>query len=695
MTEERVEGLNELLAGLREEGEAVESGQFSVAADKALHKLEQYSLKDPALFILEALGLAVCGGATFFRVFSTGSRVVAEFDGIEFEESHFVNPSQALFQKDADNSSLHRALLLTGLSKFAEGREARLVSRKVGYHLEAGKWVLCPGEAELEFNRVAVERPYRFLSQRFKRAPSLEQIMETGRLVPLRLSLNAKGIYGLFCAPAYNDEFIGQLCLQGRESLKKVGQYGELTRVEEIDENFSGAIYLASGPKAQRQGIVVVRNGVCYRLPSTVLGPGVSAVIVTSGLTRDLGGAGIVENAEFRRIVQILREKAHKFVYDVIRSDLRWRVANRELLPLIDSMPDDAELSTWASQFKAHLSDDRRAQHPDVVVNAFQRGDMKRANSLGLVQLEQFLKESDRITYRPQKLIAETARQLWALCLEGGSHRLSTARDLVLICLELEGKRDSKVRPESPILEILLLRREGDSRQALSLCREVLGGALEDKRERQFVARMELELLLAQKQMGEGREVALRSMSVDDEEALEPDDVYDSESIFFVEYLAHLCQLRGEEKRFDTIYQLLQGLSYCDLANAIRAEVWTRGSRGRLGFGDWLKRRVTASGASAWFFYSTRRQLPRSLSLALQGRVTEDLEPAFRQFFDDSGRVYTAYLEAVRNNVAHQLRRRGEFQEADRLLATTELLGMVIANRDILATGRSYYRVFG
>ena len=420
-----------------------------------------------------------------------------------------------------------------------------------------------------------------------------------------------------------------------------------------------------------------------------------SAVIVTSGLTRDLGGAGIVENVEFRRIVGLLREKTHKFVYEIVRSELRWRVANRELLPLIDSMPDDPELSDWASQFKAHLSDSRKRQDPNVVVTAFKRGDREGANSLGLIQLEQFLKESERVTYHPNKLIAETAEQLWALCLEGGSDRLSTIRDLVLSCLDLEGRRDSNLRPENPVLEVLLLRREGEHGKALGLCRKLLDTALEDKQERLMVRRMELELLLAHQKLDEARETALGLLCAENEEALDQDDAYDSESIFVFECLAHLCQLRGEEKRFDALYQMLQGASYCDLANAIRAEVWTRGSRGRLGFGAWLKRRVTASGMSTWFFNFTRRQLPRSLSMALQGRDTEDLEPSFRQFFDDSGRVYTAYLEAVRNNVAHQMRRRGEFSEADRLLATTELLGMIVASREILASGRSYFRPFG
>ena len=677
MTEKQVQGLNELLAGLRQEGEAVESGSFSVAADKALHKLEQYSLKDPALFVLEALGLAVCGAATFFRVFSDGSKVVVEFDGTEFQESQFENPSQALFQKDAESSSLHLALLLSGLSRFAAGQEAALSSCTISYRFDGQEWKVGPGEKTLEFNRVVVERPFRFLSQRLKRAPSLLQILKTGRLAPLKLSLNNKGIFGLFHAPAYTNEFVGQLCLQGRESLQKISQYGELTRIEEIDEDFSAAIYLASGPKAQRQGIVILRNGICYRVPSTTLGPGVSAVIVTRGLTRDLGGAGIM--------LEFLRQKTQEFVREIIRSDLRWRLANRELIPLLDSLPQDTELNSWATQFKAHLNEDRTSQNSDLITS----------DSQGLVRLEQYLKQSERINYHPNKLIAQTAQQLWALPLEGRSERLSTARDLVLICLELEGEREPQVRPENPLLEVLFLRREGDCDSALVLCRELKERHLEDKSEKRLIERMELELLLAQERIEEGREAALRLMSVEKESELDAEDVSVSESMFVVEYLAHICQLKGEEKQFDRLYGRLQGVSYCDLTNALRAEVWIRGSRGRLNFGDWLKRRVTASGLSAWFFHSSKRRLPGALSQALQGRLQEDLEPGFRQFFENSGRIYTAYMEAVRNNVGHQLRQQGEFLEADRLLATIDLLGFVVSNHEILVSGRSYYRAFG
>lgn len=679
MENERVSVLNELLASMRDEGTEVDSGQFSVSADKALHKIEQYSLKDPMLFVLEAVALAVCLGATEFRVTSGLQRVSVEFDGEILNDTHFRDPVRVLFEPDADDTALHLALIITGLKKFAGKSSARIESGLVSYQLFEEEWRMSPGIDGCERNRIVVERPFLSLTES---KPSLKTVLDVAKLAPLRLFLNGKSIFGLFHAPAYGNEFVGQLQLEGQPGLWRMADKGLLTETRPIDDTFSACLFFGPPLKAAEQGLVVLRNGLCYRLPATELGPGVSGLVISNHLRRDLGGASVAQNSEYRRIIDTLRSQIKEYVLTLIQGERRWKKANRAIVPLLESF-NEPKVKEWVREFESLIYEKSAQQDLDLVAQALQSGDLEKAESAALAELEKFLVNTEKLQYRPLDFIKLAAEQDWLLPTEYRAVRLRSAREMILLAQELEGSRASQDGFSEQLHQILCLRRQSKFGQALELCRES-----DDKN----AVRMEVELLLSLVRYDEAQRKLLDELGAKDVESYE---YQYGDPIFAVEYLAQICQLTGEHDQYDRLLGALQGDSYCNATNSIRADAWARHSRGRSTFANWLKRRVRSSGMSAWAFFGERRHLPRALSRALRGEsLSRDLNGPFRKFYKDTGKIYLAFFEVVRLSVAHQLRLNKEFKKADHLLATTHMLLRVTSRRDVLATGDSYQRIF-
>lgn len=141
------EPMDAVLADLRGDGRIDSEGGFSMDRDKAREKMRQYQLAEPGLYVLLLVQAAVRKGAARidFRIDTDDLRMA--FDGAPFTVGDFDGIYNAMFQREASESSRALADLAMGLNA-AMGLDPKWIDVKSGDGEHAARLVLRRGQPE-------------------------------------------------------------------------------------------------------------------------------------------------------------------------------------------------------------------------------------------------------------------------------------------------------------------------------------------------------------------------------------------------------------------------------------------------------------------------------------------------------------------------------------------------------------------
>ncbi|MBI4345431.1 MAG: hypothetical protein HY553_01155 [Elusimicrobia bacterium] len=90
-------------------GSYVRSGEFRIAREKALEKLQAFQLADPSLFLLPLARAAAAAGARVLRVGAGLARITVEHDGKPLPAERVADPFGALFDRRDDRAAIETA----------------------------------------------------------------------------------------------------------------------------------------------------------------------------------------------------------------------------------------------------------------------------------------------------------------------------------------------------------------------------------------------------------------------------------------------------------------------------------------------------------------------------------------------------------------------------------------------------------
>lgn len=667
--EQTIKSMEQFLQGLGI-GELDSQGHFSLNAGKAHQKLQTHSLADPGLFVVELLAFAVASGATKFEISSNSEGLTASFDGEPPIAEDFLDPPATLLNRSTDSRALHLSLALLGAQELADGSGLELRS-SCGKTLlwDDGSWKVeeAEGGAGTEVSVFRLRRPYRFLSEKLRKKPSLEDVLAVGYLAPLNQKINDRWVYKLFHPVATSEQLAGRLLVSGRFPFKKyLDQNTGLHREVKTDSNFTAVLLFGALEASRKQGLAFLRNGIQYRVESEDLGPCVSGIVASPEIKRDLSGAGIVKDSAYRSIIAELREHITNFLQELVTSELRARSATLELKPLVEQQPASNELAEWLSWVEERSSSELKKQSTEELYASLRDCDDEEAESTALLHMEQFLKGSNGYTYDYRKVVGQTSAQQWVFDPRLNHPRLKSFGGLVAACSYLSGKGWPEYEREQEPLALLELRLQNKLEEALERLQtqEELGPV---------ELRSLLEIWLNQGHLERVVQRCCQELDLPSTEALAGFSFY-SKSAFVAEHLAFALQLQSRTREAAQAYQTLLDHSYSDYTNYLRSEVWCSLNRGQIPRAQWLKNRVQTSGRGAWLFLTSDTQMPpRSLSRALSGRFDKDLEDDLSQYFYSTGKIYRDTFDFYVTNIAQKLRLAGHTERANTFAARGEL----------------------
>jgi len=121
-----------LIERSRRPGAFVERRRFTLSRDKAIEKLREFSLRDPAQYVLELVQAAVFAGATYIAVESRPERVlVAWVGGRRLREAELTQLFDYLFADRGDPSQRHLVQLAIGMNAILQ-RKPRVLRVESG-----------------------------------------------------------------------------------------------------------------------------------------------------------------------------------------------------------------------------------------------------------------------------------------------------------------------------------------------------------------------------------------------------------------------------------------------------------------------------------------------------------------------------------------------------------------------------------
>lgn len=671
--------LEQFLRQLGTEGELErEDGEFTLSTSSALAKMESHRLVDAGLYVLEFLSLAVASGAKNFSVGSDSDCTRILFDGEPLQAQHLADPAAFLLGHHPDLRLTHFSLGMSGAKASAEGRAVRFCNTLGdSLTLDKGKWRVGTGLETSKFNKLVVARPYQFVSDRLRRRPTLAEVMDVGGMAPLNIKVDDKWLYRSFHPASYGREQVGCMVLKGQEEFKRYVPGSGLQVEEEAEHSFTAVLFFGDEAKAAEQGLVMLRLGIPFRVDSRALGPGVSAVVVSRELRRDLSGTSIVQDAHYQSIVKALQAAVNTFCLTLVKSEFRSRIPSLKLRSLIASLPTCPEFEKWLADHARLTELSQRALSPEAIRNSLAE-DQEGRLELALAHAESVITGTDRYWFDRVRVIQELSDHEWIKEISpdeplGGEHacwqRLGKFRELVALARGVLGKSYREYLPLDPLTHNLLLRADGRQQDALRL----LGGVEECLAGESAVHLLDLWLWKGEYQRV--IEACLKQLKAQNVKDVVAYSRYERPSLW-AEYLAFALQLSGQTGLAPIAYSALLNYSYDSFTNYLRAEYWCRLSRGSLPFGQWLLRRAKVSGMGAYLFVSFQRHnQPRILSALDKGKVpAQGLRGALTQYFSNSGAIYEDLFECVSRQAVQQLRLAGQAQRADRLAAHGHLL---------------------
>ena len=669
MSSEEPGSINEYLTSLG--GVIHSSGEFSVDVNKALHKLETYSLPVPELFVVELLALAVSRKAKTFSASSDSGWCTVTFDGVPLEAEDIRTPKAGLLRKDATPSQLHFSLAFTGATTLSPAGIRYRGPRVCGSFVE-GKWQLEKEQENLEHQVFEVESPFSFLEQKFRRRETLHQLLAPCNLAPILMTVQGKLLKGgLRSKVLWGDKHSGTLTIAGGEwtTRRKLFDSG-LFHAAESHLDYLAELHLGSATAAQKEGLFLVHNGVSYEGEVLDLGPSVCGQIYCNHFQRNLSGTGIVRSAYYTEVIEDIQQKTKEYLGLLIRSPLRLRANSLHLQGLVEeNLKTDPAVAEWLADIESMESFEMSLlDHYDEMWQLAEGREPEKVREIATVLLEKSLKSMEGWTYRREKTFEHGASWNWLDLVEPDNYRWRQARDFHEVCLQIRGQESKYTGPLSPLTESLLHRVRGRTQEAID-CLQTFSRERGLKMAKRHLA--ECHLALGNDEMARG--LGLENLGWSSVPSkIHP--TYEQKSADF-DLLADVLEVSGLGEKSLFIRKAILDHEYDDYSHYLRKDHLADSQRSRLGFGGWVQLRAQA--ARDWVRLVTSLRLysiPRPLRRALTGKVDRCTYSSLRKFFDDTGAIYELAFDFLASRVAQNLRRQGNLREADRFLATAHLL---------------------
>ncbi len=318
--------LDTLLQRARTPGAFVEHGRFSLARDKAIEKLREFSLRNPRQYVLELIQAAVFSGATYIAVDVSPEEVlVAWVGGRPFRERELGSVFDYLFVDRGDMESRHLMQLAVGLNAIVQRRPEVLRVESgdgtpegtVRVDIDAsGRGIVgVPGDP-LAGTYVLAEFGTDWLA-RFRGdvgTPEERLIEENCRFSPVPILLNGRAPFGY-------------------KASRRIAMPGCPLARQFDDGQRYGVVAVPPTARDLSQGFHLVIGGVRITtlplhelglLPAGLLGPepeGLAGVIVDDRLRKTADHSDVVREARFAEMLHAVQPEATALIRQAFRRD--------------------------------------------------------------------------------------------------------------------------------------------------------------------------------------------------------------------------------------------------------------------------------------------------------------------------------------------------------------------------------------
>lgn len=339
------------------QGEVESEGTFSVALDKAMHKLQQFQLERPSFFVVELLAVAVLGGATFFEARTEGQRLEFEFDGKSFSSAVLERLDDHAFLGSPDRHLRRLAIALRAVQTMkpasvvftSQGPEQTATWRYKGQ--SAVKAVArASGESH---NRLEVTLRTGIRALFGGPVPSLRTLLKPCGLAPLSLTVDGSVVE----VPRPTSELSVALVRPG-VALPDSWLESADTRIE-LGESPDFSAYVHVGDTQPRRLAFLV-DGIALEANHALLGSKyIQALVVFPRARLDLSHASVLEDSAFLEVVSRLQWWARKCIAEhtlsVPRPELPhyWNQLARESRAYLQEVGDTELASRLANWIEA------------------------------------------------------------------------------------------------------------------------------------------------------------------------------------------------------------------------------------------------------------------------------------------------------------------------------------------------------
>lgn len=304
-------GTEEYIQLLQQEGDFQSSGRFSLEAKKALQKMQEFRLKEPAEYILQLVSCAVMRGAHKVQIEIHGRDVRVGFDGEPFtagELEQIFDCARQQSQQPLTAAGAHLAIALQAMRSYnpdvliVESRDSDCRNVLQLYEQEVWLETLTgPGARSEMVTYVGLEHSLNFWNMCF---PSLVGMWRSERGLLNRLAYASP-------IPIYVNgtrlEFVTGINTVLLEGPGKAPIWAsDRTHMNRLKgQPFWG---LAARRFAEASKLYLVQAGICFLQEGENVSPGMVVHVQEDGLRRDLSQRKLVRNELLTQVIEQARK---------------------------------------------------------------------------------------------------------------------------------------------------------------------------------------------------------------------------------------------------------------------------------------------------------------------------------------------------------------------------------------------------
>lgn len=528
------------------------------------------------------------------------------------------------------------------------------------------------GSGEEGVVELRVPGRYGFVGGLFRRAASLEETLQLAACAPLEVSLDGRWLSEGFRLP--KSWLVGASLHWTHPRLPLHlwgGSYGP-RREEPSPGEFSAIFVLLPVEEAARTGLTVVHQGVSYRVRDPEFNvPGVSAVVMSDELERNLSRSEILWNNTYRSLREHLLLGAQKLIWASLESPDRFHPRMQACQKSVQWAYDarckqgveHAQAASWLA-VQARLSTHPTPQAlADLAIEQLRLNNPRKAEDFRLAAIALLLENFRRLT---QSRELERNLMTWVPLLGDlvkaldESERKASLRNFLAM---VEPLRDL----ESPTVEqrIQQLRLFGRPAEAAALLPEWTVKPFD------FGDRVPIEVLLAVPRSDEALTALLKLVRHDSvDQALAAS--WPRYRLLELDLLADILEYRNDVRALVARQLCVEFADGVEMRYLTSLEM-CRHARAKGNMAAWIRARARASyyslskGLSGVEKLSTDHPLIRDI-LESRASVPPDLDGFLLPVCDALG-WYSNVLPYLTARLAHRLRLAGEYVVADRMLA--------------------------